>query len=86
MTEETTACEHANIEYDVAGLTQPGTNIIHTDIAARCADCGVMMRWLGRFKPQGEFNEPFVSDDGLWLTLPMIPEGENAFRLLIPTQ
>jgi hypothetical protein len=86
MTEIAPKCPHANIEYDVAGLTQPGTNIIHTDIAARCADCGVLFKWQGRYSLQSDANNPFVSEDGLWLTIPMVPEDENAYRILTPTQ
>jgi hypothetical protein len=83
---DTEKCPHEKIEYDVAGLKQPGSNIVHTDIAARCADCGVMFKWQGRFGIHDDHVNPFLSEDGFWLTIPMVPEDENAFRLLTVTQ
>jgi len=81
-----TKCKHESIEYDVAGMKQQGSNIIHTDIAARCADCGVMFKWQGRYSIHDDHENPFVSEDGLWLTIPMVPADENGFRLLTATQ
>jgi hypothetical protein len=76
-------CKHTSIEYDVGGLAQPGTNVMLTDIAARCADCGTLFKWLGRYNNAPRHGLPYVSEDGIWLSLPMIPEGENAFRLIL---
>ena len=76
-------CRHGNIEYDVGSLVQAGTNVRLTEIAARCADCGVQFRWMGRYLKAPEGDIPYVSEDELWLTLPMIPEDENAFRLVL---
>lgn len=78
-----TKCKHTSIEYDVGGLAQPGTNVMLTDIAARCADCGVTFKWLGRWSNKAQHGLPYVSEDGVWLSLPMIPEDENVFRLIL---
>lgn len=75
-------CTHANLEYDVGGVKAPASNVILTEIAARCADCGVVFKWLGRFKGKQSSSEPFISEDGLWLTLPACPVDENPVQLI----
>lgn len=84
MTETPPKCAHPNIEYDVAGATRPGTNVIITEIAHRCADCGQMMRWLGHMPSDPRPDRPSLSEDRLWLSLPAVPDGENPYELLIP--
>ena len=79
-------CKHPNIEYDVSGRTAQGTNIVLTEIAARCADCSVMFRWSGVTKTEPSADRITISEDGLWLVLPMVPDGENAYRMLLPAE
>jgi hypothetical protein len=83
MTE--TKCEHEAVELDVSSEKTVGSNVVFTHIAARCASCGAMFKWLGNFKREPSDDRPFLSDDsGLWLALPAVPEGENAYRVLTP--
>lgn len=83
MTE--TPCPHQNIEYDVNAIpAAKHSNIIMTEIAARCADCGSMMRWCGSYPTEPRTDRTFVSEDGLWLTVPMHPSEENPFLLIDP--
>ena len=70
------ACKHDNIEFDVSGKRAPDSNIVVTDIAARCAGCGVMFKWMGILRTTPKLGFPSVSDDAEWLSLPMVATGE----------
>lgn len=82
-----TKCKHSQFEYDVGAIpAATHSNIVMTEIAARCADCGQMMRWSGHYGTEPRTDRPFVSEDGMWLTVPMHPEGENPYTLLEAVQ
>lgn len=70
-------CAHAEVQFDVSATATPESNIIGSDIAARCAGCGVMFKWMGIFRTSDtDVGRPSVSEDGEWMRLPMIAAGE----------
>lgn len=70
-------CAHANIAFDVSAVATPDSNIIGADIAARCADCETMFKWMGIFRTsETDMGRISVSEDGEWLRLPMVAAGE----------
>lgn len=76
-------CAHGNVQFDVSGAAVPGSNIIAAELAARCADCGVMFRWLGVLRTTPNDGRPSLSADGEWLRLPMVAAGETPRRLAV---
>jgi len=70
-------CAHTAVEFDVSAVATPGSNIIGADIAARCAACGVMFKWLGVLRTSTtDIGRTSISEDGEWLRLPMVAAGE----------
>lgn len=75
-------CLHERAEFDVSATIAPDSNVVCADLAARCADCGVMFKWQGMFGMTPSLSHPSLSEDREWLRLPMVASGEIPRRPL----
>ena len=70
-------CKHPALVFAIEAQEQPGSNVRLLEIAARCAACEAPFTFLGRIADHKVGVQPYISEQGQWLPLSIIPEGET---------